>query len=362
MNIIEKIKNLLDRRKTKALPPATQETNNTHKNKRDRSWIIPYSQKNQPTKLDIQIDQFLHAFSNNIKNYKLRSNDDVNRIAYISLTRMSGKQITEDEYNKNYYNEQNLLNEINYNSQYTAQTQGAQDNPAFYHIKSYGYQMPEEKDLVRVYINCNNGNIAELSKLLLSTNNNPNFYMKFTSNMSNARNPRGEKIVIYCHKDELNYTAQLVNYTKSIRPDLFEESENVQPFLQNIDNTFSVSSQPVTNKFKCLDGRSKIVAKSTNSFLANILRDSYIEAAKEIARSDANLSFLLQEQNISNEALYVNNYDYIDHYYHDYLLNSMKAKMDYLSTKNNLYIEGLHKEISQNNQRSNIQDYERDVG
>ena len=362
MNIIEKIKTFLNRRKQKAFPTLTQDRAIHSVNKKDRSWILNYGQKTQPTKLDVEIDRFLHSFSNNIKKYNIRSNDDLNRIAYTSLTRMNGKSITEKEYRKNYYNEQALLNEIYYNRQYTIQTQGTQENTHFYHIKAYGYQLPEDKDLVRVYINCNNGNIAELSQLLLNCNNNPNFYMKFTSNISNSRSPRGEKIVIYCRKDELNYTAQLINYTKSISPHLYKESENVLPFLQSINNTFSVSSQPVTDQFMCLDGRTRTIAKSKNSFLANILSDSYIGVAKEIARSDANLSFLLHEQNINNEALYVSNYDYINYFYHDYLLNSMKAKMAYLCAQNNQYIEGLHQETLQNNARNIEQYYERGAG
>lgn len=350
MNIIQKIKNFWKNKNQKALPEAQMNNSQNTNIKQNRKWILPNTQSNQVTKLDQEIDSFLHAYSDIIENTYPNQTMDSYRMAYSALVRMNGKAVTQEEYNNNYYQEQLLLNQLYRDNQYTVQTQGTQDRTAFYHIKSAGYQMPSYNDMLRIYINCNNANISELSNLILSCNKNPNFYMKFTSNISNATGPRGEKIVIYCDKNDFDYNLQLIQYTKSIRPDLYKESENVLPFLQNIDNTVSVSQQPLTNQFIDLYGNYKSVPQSTNAFLATTLKDSYIGAAREIARCDANLSFLLQDEYVNDEILYMRNYKYIDANYHDYLLKSMEAKMEVLSARNNLYIDGLNQQMTQNNE------------
>ena len=358
MNIIEKIKRFWKNRNQKTLLDG-QTTNIQNTNaKKDRKWILRNKNYNQPSKLDMEIDAFLHSYSNMIENTDTSQPINTYKMAYTALVGMNAKPVTQEEYTNNYYKEQELLNQLYSNNQYTVEMQGIKDMPAFYHIKSVGYHMPEFNDMIRIYINCNNGNISELSNLILNHNKNPNFYMKFTSNMSNSKKPRGEKIVIYCDKNDVDYTMQLIQYTKSIRPDLYKESENVLPFLQNIDNTVSVSKQPVTNQFIDLHGNCKTISQSTNAFLATTLKDSYNESAREIARVDTNLSFLLQNEYINDEYLYMKNYPYIDAYYHDYLLESMKAKMAVLSANNDLYIDGIYQQYQQmtSNEERNFQE------
>lgn len=361
MSIIEKIRNFWKKRNQKALPEA-QITNEYNTNvKKNKKWILHNAQYNQPTKLDMEIDAFLHSYSNIIENADIMLQPiNTRTMAYQALVTMAGKPVTQEEFNQNYYNEQELLEQLYNNGQYAVEQQGTRDMTTFYHVKSVGYQMPQFNDMLRVYINCNNGNISELSNLILSYNENPNFYMKFTSNLANSAKPRGEKIVIYCDKNDIDYTLQLVQYTKSIRPDLYKESENVLPFLQSIDNTVSVSKQPITDKFIDLYGNSKTIVQSTNSFLSTTLKDSYVEAVKEIARADANLSFLLQNECLNDEYLYMKNYPYINSNYHDYLIQSMKAKMSILSINNDLYIEGLDRQYQRDvssEERNNNQDY-----
>ena len=172
--------------------------------------------------------------------------------------------------------------------------------------------------------------------------------MKFVSNEANGIKPRGEKIVIYCDRNETSNIMQLIRYTKSIRPDLYTESENILPFLLNIDKTVSVSRQPLTNQFEDLYGNYKKIAQSTNSFLSMTLKESYMEATKEIARADSDLSFLLQDECINNEYLYMKNYPYINSKYHNYLIQSMEAKMAILAKNNDLYIDGIPQQYQQN--------------
>ena len=172
--------------------------------------------------------------------------------------------------------------------------------------------------------------------------------MKFISNEANDIKPRGEKIVIYCDKNEVDNTMQLIRYTKSIRPDLYTESENILPFLLNIDNMVSASRQPLTNQFEDLYGNYKTIPQSTNSFLSMTLKESYMEAAKEIARADTDLSFLLQNECINDEYLYMKNYPYINSKYHNYLIQSMETKLAILAKNNDLYIDGIPQQYQQN--------------
>ena len=348
MNIIEKIINLWRHRGQKALPEAQMSNSQNKKLNKNRKYILQINKHNQPTKLEIEIDNFLKAYSNIIENVDEAQPINTTKMAYDALVTMQGKEPTQEEYENNDYKEQELLKRLYSEKKYNIQYQGTKERTVFYHIKSKGYKMPQFENIVRLYINCNNGNISELSNLILSYNQNPNFYMKFISNEANDIKPRGEKIVIYCDKNEVDNTMQLIRYTKSIRPDLYTESENILPFLLNIDNMVSASRQPLTNQFEDLYGNYKTIPQSTNSFLSMTLKESYMEAAKEIARADTDLSFLLQNECINDEYLYMKNYPYINSKYHDYLIQSMEAKMAILAKNNDLYIDGIPKQYQQN--------------
>lgn len=361
MNIIKKIINFWKKREQKALPEAQVQNNYANMNK-NRNWMLTNNSYNQPTKIDMEIDSFLNLYSNMIENADITQPIDTRKMAYRALVSMNGKPVTQEEYNKNFYKEQMLLSQLNNNSQYKVQAQNTSNGTAFYHVRSYNHRLPKNEDIVRLYINCNNGNIAELSNLILACNQNPNFYMKFAANDSNVINSRGEKIVIYCDKNEVNSTMELIQNTKNMRPDLYKESENLLPFLQNINNTVSVAKQPLTDQFKDLKGNYKTIPQSTNSFISCTLQESYMEAVKEIARSDTNLSFLLQNDCLNNEYLYMRNYPYINSKYHDYLLQSMEAKMAILSKNNDIDIEGIPKQYQQDSeygQKNNQNEYYR---
>ena len=194
MNIIEKIMNLWRHRGQKALPEA-QMINSQNKN---RKYILQINNNSQPTKLDMEIDNFLKAYSNIIENVDEAQPINTTKMAYDALVTMQGKEPTQEEYQNNDYMEQELLKRLYSEKKYNIQYQGTKERTVFYHIKSKGYEMPQFENMLRLYINCNNGNISELSNLILSCNQNPNFYMKFISNEANDIKPRGEKIVIYC--------------------------------------------------------------------------------------------------------------------------------------------------------------------
>lgn len=334
MGLIERIKQIFKRDKTKLLPEPqyTQETN-----QHDNSWIISNGSGNyqpQLSKIDLDITNFLTKYSQSVA--QINSSDQINnyKTAYACLC-YSGEQITQEQYNYNGSIENNLLANLKSNNMYTST-----EEQGFYHIQSQNYQMPNFEDMTRVYINCDSTNIADLAQTIINSNTNPNFYMKFVSNDSNAQVPRNEKMVIYCNKNELDYTMNLLNYCKQIRPELFTGSQAL-PFLKNEQGIASIGYQPTTNQYIDLQGQTKQIPQSVNAFITNMLQESYMNAAREIARVDSNLSFLFDENNYNNETLYMQNYPYILENYQEYLLSSMKAKLEVLSRYNNIEIDGI---------------------
>lgn len=350
MNIIEKLKQLFKKDKTLALP----EPDTTEKNI-DNSWIIRNSNQNSQvnlSKLDIEITNFLNSYHQKIS--QISSYEPINnyKTAYSSLVQ-STEQITEDAYYHNLNREGDFLTNLAFTNSYQVIEEGG-----FYHVRSQNYQMPNFADMARVYVSCKNENISELAQILCNTNINNNFYLKFVSNQSNAQLPRNEKIVIYCNKDEINYTINLLNACKNSRPDLFSESKAL-PFLKNIQNIASIAYQPITDQYRNLQGQTRQIPQSVNAFIVNILEEAYMESVREIARADNNLSFLFEQDNYYNETLYMQNYPYISYNYAEYLLNSMKAKMEILARNNGIEIDGLQQYSQYNKKGQREEQYTR---
>ena len=342
MSIIDKIKRFWKKQNIKALPEGNKELNK--KGMFKKNWINSGGNNGKETKADKYIELFLNSYLNQLKVNEANDKTSCFEMAYTALVTMTGKQVTKDQYFINQKNEDELLSQDSIKSRYTIERQKLSETgeTIFYHIKSIGYTFPEYKDIVRVYLNCSNENIAKLSQVILNFNTNSNFYMKFASNKVNARNPRGEKIVIYCKENELEKIVSTIEYINKVRPDLFEESEKKLPFFQTKGSLVSVSRQPETNEYISLNGGRRKIPQSTNAFLTNILRESYIEAVREISRSDEKISFLLENNNLGNEKLYMQNFPYINYNYHNYLIQSMKAKMGVLAQKNNIYMEEIY--------------------
>ena len=340
MGLMDRIKQFWQNRKLKQLPEGQFENYyQYYEDNNNNNWLLQSGNYGQATKLDNDIERFLDCYYDRLQQCDLTQPLDNYRKAYTALVGMNGEQVTEEEYYNNKFKENELLNQIVNDNKYTFQI-----NDQFYHIKSQGYEMPNYQDMVRIYVNCSNGKIEELSQAILDYNNNPNFYMKIPSNDSNAQNPRGEKVVIYCRKNEIDYTIDLLKYSKQQRPDLFQNSEKTLPFIENVDNIASIAYQPITDMYIGLNNQTKKIPQSVNSFITSMLEESYMESAREIARADINLNFLLNNDKYYDETAYMLNYPYIKNNYKDYLIGSMKAKMEVLSRKNNIYIDGINYE------------------
>ena len=356
--IIDLINRIFNKNSVKMLQDGNSQSQFINE-KNNRSWLLPKS-NNQTnlTELETSINRFLLAYNYILEKNPQAYNSNCQNLAYHALTGLEGISPTQQEFQINAQNERYLLNSMQQNPKYNFTIQGPSNNPSFFHVKSVFHTLPPDQNLRRVYINCNSGNIASLAQKLLEYNRNPNFYLKFCSNNSNARHSRGEKIVIYCDHSELKYVNDLIEFTKATNPELFVESKNL-PFLQKLNDVSSVSAEPLSKIFTHLNGHHSIIAKSTNSVLTSILRESYCESVKDISRNDPKLNFLLAEP--FDEITAIKNFQYIDYNYHNYLFESIKAKMQFLSQKNQLYIDGLFNSPIGNtqNQRNNIQEYYR---
>ena len=325
-------------------------TQHSNYGKNNRNWILNNYRESSgsPSQLDVDIQRFLHSYYNTVNNSPRAYPSNCYNLGYFSLVTMNAKPVTEQESLHNQQAEKSLLSKLRNTKKFKLITQGPNYRPIFYHIQTSDLDSPENKDVRRIYINCNSGHIAELAQALLAYNKNPNFYIKFHANCNNVRNPRGEKIVMYCNKNDINYMIQLLNYIKGKHPIFFQQTPSSLPFLQKLNDFSSISREPLSNIYTCLNGKKIQVAKSTNSFLSILLRDSYNATVNEIARNDPKIAVFSQGK--YNEILGIKYFPYINRKYHDYLINSMKAKMQVLSRKNDLYIEGLFSQIKTPNQ------------
>ena len=286
--------------------------------------------------LESSIMQFLSSY------YELADISDKTGIyptAYNALIRINGGKQCYSQ--KNIADENNLFDILRKNGAYNILTNYSPNgDPAFYHIQSPNYKLPDKKDMIRIYLNCKPENIAELATNILQNNKEDNFYLKFASTIENYKYPRTEKIVIYTDQQHYTNTVSSINELIAKRPDLFEESKNVNPFCNPINEYMTYGFEPQVDNFTGLDGK-KNDAKSHNKMVALALENSYMEATKEIARQDSQLSFLLSPDYSNDTKLFIQNLPYLDSNYHNYLINSMASKLEYLSYTNAITIKGI---------------------
>lgn len=342
MNIFKKINEIFKKSKIKALPSPKQDL---QKNKFKKGVHVK-PKRTTNLYLENALDQYFVCYNEILNEGRASINT-----SYEALTMVNALQ---GDMGENRVKENNLLNNIYNSGKYTVQNQMNKNTPVYYHIKSQGYKMPDFNNIVRLYINCENKNVAEIAQNLLDLNQNPNFYLKIDTSNSLEKYKRSEKIVIYAQDSDVEYTLQLVQYLKSIRPDLFANSEKNNPFMPQIDG-IAIARQPTTQIFNNLDGTQSPILQSANKFISTSIIQSYMQVVKQIAEVDPELSFLLKPENINNEMLYVHNYQYISYYYNEYFVNSMEYNMKTLSQINNFQIQGINYDepSSQRNQNEN---------
>lgn len=352
MNIFEMIKNIFKKQKTLQLPEGSQHLNN------DRiafkKSIINYKSNSSP--LEADISAYLDSYYSLLSNY---TQFNIYPSSYSALTRINSQYgYTSD---KNYYNEYNLLRNLQETNSYTIQTQSSKGKTCFYHIRSNGYRLPNDDKMIRLYLNCKNDNVAELANSILKYNDVPNFYLKFSSSNVTATNPRSEKIVIYTDENSCEHIISNLNNLRKWNPELFQGSESTCAFLPKINNFITYAREPVSTTYYDLYNNPRQIPKSANSFLANALEESFISTVNEITCSyEPELYKYLNEfsknPNDSDFKLrYVEQIPYIKENYNNYLISSMTSKLQILAGKNSMQLRDLQPIYPQYRQTQNLE-------
>ena len=339
MNIFKMISECIKIKTTKALPETTH-----YKCPNQRSVFVKKMNqllgKTVKTRVNNRyLEKSLQLFFDSYQEI-LNGNVDWEPNSYNALIRINA---LEDDSDKNAVHEEELIEYILRSGKYMIQTQNSQELriPIFYHIQTRGYISTSDDKSMRLYLNCRNENTAELAKALLKCNKDPQFYLKVNADKAIRVHSRSEKIVIYTTDSQFYNCIQLILYVKERRPELFRDFEEANPFMESLGG-ISYSKEPISEIFYRLNGLAEPIDKSYNTYIARIIKESYMETVKEIATLDYNLAFLLDSENYNNELVYMQNYPYINSKYHVLLINSMEQKMIYLCTKNRIVIKGIN--------------------
>jgi len=331
--LIDKLKELLFGNKTKMLP----EGENREVNYRNNVYDFRQQQRTYNQHPHVRNPYLEYALTTYFDEYlKQIINSETTGIIPNSYGVLNSINTLGGNANKNEYFENKLLKKIQLEKKYYTTDMGT-----FYHIKSMNHEMPDDKDMVRIYLNCRNENVAKLTQQLLDNNTNPNYYLKVQSTDSMKKKARPDKIIIYTDDSHLNQDAKNILDVKMANPELFEDSDKMNPFIQQFENTFSVIRQPENDNYEDLKGNRIRLISTANNFISQILQDSYTETVQDIAKMDPNLRFLLKDSNRNNYNLYIENYPYINSNYHDKLINSMETNMKVLAHNNNITIKGV---------------------
>lgn len=285
--IIEKIRGLFNRRKTKLLPEAQKEQNVSSEKERNKS----FAEKLHETYKDEQpivyplntvegaIQQFLNAYAYETQ----RQNDDV----YSILTSIGGKV----EHGKsNQQEESAFLSELKQNNQINIINQ----NNAFFHLQTKSWIQKRLPINTRLYINPKKQNLIPMVKEIIKKNGDKPLYLKFESDnqiqqKALQNNGRSEKIVIYANDNEkygnLGTIGKILTTIKAENPELFDGCEYMNPFMKNIPSICSYAIDPATSRYVGLDGRNIEISKSYNTFLAQALEESLDRALADIEKS-----------------------------------------------------------------------------
>ena len=345
---LDKIKNILEilfGKKTKMLPSDNTKTNYDINNKttfrNEQKSKANIGVKN--TYLEKALSQYFEEYLRQLNEAK-KTNEMPN--SYRALTSINA---TKGHSELNIEDEINLLKQIESSNEYNIELQEVEDinECCFYHVQKRGYKPPNEESIIRIYLNCKDENVAELTSSLLNNSENPNFYLKFASTESMQRRARSEKIVIYTDDKHLQQDLESIEQLKKDKPNLFKGSENTNPFMQQVEDTYSVVRQTNNGEYINLKGEKKIISNSNNTYIAQILQDSYTETVQDIAKKDPNISFLLDSKNDNNYYLYMRNYRYINAHHHSDLINLMESKMKILAANNNIEIKGISSNIKE---------------
>ena len=281
-------KGFFRRQKAKALPEPTiqkiQPAQAVQTKEKVHQAPILEKKKEEPrypfNSLEWAIQEFLYSY--------LYENETGYCNEYSALVNLCGKNAPEYERGDKVA-ESNLLSELNNNPQYTVLNQ----NNAFRHVMTKAWDQSKLKIDTRFYLNPKRENLIPLVREILKRNEGKPLYLKFETEdlmekKLQQRKGRNEKIVIYTNKGESGNAgriAEMISQIKQEQPQLFVDTQYMNPFMKSLDNGIAYSNSSYTKQYTRINGRRSEVSNSYNSILAEALGESMNAALHEIATS-----------------------------------------------------------------------------
>ncbi len=246
----------------------------------------------------------------------------------------------------------------------------------FFHVKKNVDFYPEK----RIYLNCKKENIAVLAYNLMNNFEDlDSYYLKFSSDKLAGEKARADQIVIYLKDDkQLMDIVARIEKTKAEYPQLFEMSENINPFMKNYGGYIAYSNQPLSHEinieneqnqmiekmpkkqaiYNDMKGGNKLLPVTCNDMLATALEESFVNGVNGMLDNDPSFVEMVKGMRIEKGA-YNNSSAYVMAILPKILENdqmkmnliaNMKAGLKVLSEKNpTLEINGIDQEKQQEN-------------
>lgn len=302
----------------------------------------------EPGTIDYAIDQFLSSYYyNTLKTGRIN--------AYKALTYLEAKDIQVDDINKEV--EKNLLSELKTTNAFRIDEQKGKndENTYFYHVFSPSYKYDSNLDIIKVYINSNRRNVASLAGELLSKMQDDNLYLKFSSDKQLESIARTETIVIYTDENNINNILNNIENIAKDKPELFEGSEKMNPFLRKIGKVGYAKEIKPGSKYNNNKGEQETIAESYNTFLSRALEESFVEASKKVIAFDKELTLETNGEISDDPRFYMTYFEKIrENHYRDFL-NIMKQELRNVQKRNKcLDINGINDEKGEMNNGKQI--------
>ena len=286
------------------------------------------------SEIDKNIIQYMEEY---YKKWLVNMKSGTQTDPYSVLVRLNGK-IGEQGNNKTI--EENLLSEIKKNSADSLYIQtNANGEAGFYHIY-HGKTNYKADECIRLYVNTDRKNVAQLSCEFMRKMQNEPYYFKFMSDDLMSHSTRTEKLVFYTDDYKLDKIIHTLEEIKEEQPSLLEGSEAANPFIKKIKGFIGYAPNPKTGEYNNIQGRTRNIDQSYNTFLSEALMESMYDAMRSVVAKDPQLTMMFNGD-IDFDS-YMKIYPLIRQVYGNELVEKIKENLKTLQKNNEvLDIEGL---------------------
>lgn len=253
-----------------------------------------------PKSPNISLEEAIDLWVDNYVKFLSKTTDNEG-VAYASLISINATAGIPKGNGKNHKNEEKFFENINKRNHKTKNHNNdicviPQGNNTFYNIFTEN-SLLSEASTSRLYINCDNSNIAKISdEIVKRMNYQENFHFKFLGDTEEF--PRSEKIVIYTHgKEDENDIISKIADIKEKNPHLFNNTKEF-PFMKNYLGFIGVGETPQIENFIHSNGEVTKESMSYNKFLATVLEDSLNDTVNNVANSNRSLHDYLSKNKI----------------------------------------------------------------